>query len=198
MLLSPRAISRRTSVSRSVSLSSETARDRGLRANSSMSRRVTLGEERAALGDDPDRRGEPLLRSVLEQEAARARAQRVVHDLVEVERGQHQDPRRVLGRGDRLGGGDAVHDGHPDVHEDDVRGSLRAQRDGRLAVGSLAHHVDVRLGAEDHLQAGADQRLVVGQDDADHETSVAYGSHAVSASKRPWVTPEDDKPGSRG
>jgi hypothetical protein len=38
----------------------------------------------------------------------------------------------------------------------------------------------VRLGAEDHPEAGADQRLVVGEQNADHR-SAAYGSLARTA-----------------
>ena len=35
------------------------------------------------------------------------------------------------------------------------------------AVARLAHHLDVRLGFEDHPEAAADERLVVDQQDAD-------------------------------
>ena len=36
---------------------------------------------------------------------------------------------------------------------------------GLLAVGGLAHHLDVVLGVEQRPEPGADQRLVVGEQD---------------------------------
>ena len=41
------------------------------------------------------------------------------------------------------------------------------------AVGRLADHVDVLLGVEDHPEAGAHQRLVVGDQDADHSAQLS-------------------------
>ena len=62
---------------------------------------------------------------------------------------------------------DPVDLGHADVHEDDVR--LQAQRLGdRLdAVRGLADDLDVLLGLEDHAKAGAHERLVVDDEDAE-------------------------------
>jgi hypothetical protein len=58
---------------------------------------------------------------VLEQEAAHACFEGMVDVLVQVEGGQHQDPRPGI-RLDEPGGGlDAVHLRHADVHQDHVR-----------------------------------------------------------------------------
>jgi hypothetical protein len=57
----------------------------------------------------------------LEQESVRTCCDRVVHDLVEVERGQEEDPRPGFGRHQGAGSGKAVADGHADVHHDHVR-----------------------------------------------------------------------------
>ena len=43
--------------------------------------------------------------------------------------------------------------------------SRSRDRDGLVAVARLADDVEVVLGLEDHPEAGADQRLVVGEDD---------------------------------
>ena len=54
-------------------------------------------EQRLAGGDGADAVGELVGRRVLEQEAARARLQRVVDVLVEVVGGEHEHARRVPG-----------------------------------------------------------------------------------------------------
>ena len=148
-LESPRATSRSTSSSRGVSSSSAAGGSgaRARRANSSISRRVTVGaKQRAAGGDDADRGDQLLLGRVLEQEAARAGAQRLVDVLVEVEGGEHEharpagaarcaaSPRRRRAR-------------HPDVHEHDVRATLARAGDRLRPVARLADDLDVGLGA---------------------------------------------------
>jgi hypothetical protein len=66
---------------------------------------------------------QPISGHRLDQEAAGAGAERVVDVLVEVEGGQHENPRPVavagLG-GDLPGRLDAVHDRHAHVHEHHV------------------------------------------------------------------------------
>ncbi len=49
------------------------------------------------------------------------------------------------------------------------------------AVGGLADDVEVVLGVEDHLEAGADERLVVCDQDANHRLTSAGAS-----SSGPW------------
>ena len=78
------------------------------------------GEQRLAAGDDADRGGDLLGRRVLEHEAARAGAQRVVDVGVEPEGGQDQHARAWLRRDDPSGRLDPVEDGHADVHQHDV------------------------------------------------------------------------------
>ena len=69
----------------------------GRRTNSSISRRVIDGASSASPAATTWIAVDELLRrGVLEQEAARAGAQRLVDVLVEVERGQHQHPRSVV------------------------------------------------------------------------------------------------------
>ena len=81
-------------------------------------------EQRVAGGDDPHRLDQPFGGHVLEQEAARTGAERVVDVLVEVEGRQHEDARPVrrgLRHARELPGGlDPVHAGHADVHQDHV------------------------------------------------------------------------------
>ena len=57
------------------------------------------GQQRLARGDRADRAGDLLRRARLEQEAAGARAQRLVDVLVELERGEDQHARAVAAAG---------------------------------------------------------------------------------------------------
>jgi hypothetical protein len=58
-----------------------------------------------------------------------------------------------------------VHAGHPDVHQHDVRAVSSRGLDRVDAVLGLAENAEVGLGVEDHPKAGADERLVVGDQD---------------------------------
>ena len=122
-------------------------------------------EQRVAVGDDAHRREQLLGQRVLEQEAARAGAQRFEHVLVEIERGQDRargstavasSPRDATRRLE------PVHLRHPDVHEDDVGTLERHQVDGFGAVRGLADDLDVVGRSQQHGEAAAHQRLVVG------------------------------------
>ena len=62
---------------------------------------------------------------------------------------------------------DAVELGHADVHQHDVGLERADLLDGVEPVGGLAHHLEVVLGVEDHAEAGADERLVVGDQQSD-------------------------------
>ena len=57
--------------------------------------------------------------------------------------------------------------GHDDVHQDHVRLLLARLEHGRADVAGLADHLDVGLGVEQEVQAGADDRVVVDDQDAD-------------------------------
>ena len=133
----------RTSCSRGVSSASPGggAAGRAARELGDEPARHGRGEDRRAVGDHPDRGEQLRLGRVLEQEPAGARAQRLVDHLVEVERGQHEHPRRrrvsACEPTRRL---DAVDVGHADVHEHDVRPQLGRERDRSRAVAGLADH----------------------------------------------------------
>jgi ABC-type branched-subunit amino acid transport system ATPase component len=94
----------------------------------------------------------------------------VVDVLVQVEGGQHQNPRPEPGL-DKPGGGlDAVHAGHADVHQDHVRIQAARLVQCLAAVGGLPGHGQVRLGFQQHPQALADEILVVGDQDVAQDT----------------------------
>jgi len=77
-------------------------------------------EERFATRDDADGGGDLLGRGVLEHEAARACAERVIDVAVEPERRQYQYTRRGPFLNDAARRLDPVEHGHADVHQHDV------------------------------------------------------------------------------
>ena len=106
-------------------------------------------------------------------------------------------PRRLV-PGDAVGedpprGFEAVELGHPDVHQDDVRSQRANLVDRVAAVGRLADDLDLRLGVEDHPEAGADERLVVDEQNADHDRASA-GSCARSTKPPPSRGPVSSVP----
>src|ERR1700742_4039821 len=123
-------------------------------------------------GDRADGGDEVRSGDVLEQEAAGARAQAGVDVVVEVERGQDEDPGAGKFRRDLAGRGDPVGAWHADVHEDNVRAQRPRHGDRGGAVARFADDLDVGLGVEDHLEPGPDQRLVIDDKDADHVASI--------------------------
>ena len=149
--------------------------------NSSITRFVIVGESSAS----PDAITWIAATScsgwrVLEQEAARARAQRLVDVLVEVEGREHQHPEPGVPVADeparRL---EPVEVRHPDVHQDHVRRMLARRIERLQPVARLPDDLDPRLGLEDHPEAGAHERLVVHDQDSNrHQADPATGSRA--------------------
>ena len=149
----------------------------GRRTNSSITRRVIDGASSASPArDDHDRLDQLLGRRVLEQEAARTGPQRLVDVLVEVERGQDQDPRPLVSPVEQPPGRlETVDVRHPDVHQDHVRLRLPGREHGLEPVGSLADDLDVGLGVEDHPEPGPDEGLVVDDQDLDAHAGDSSG-----------------------
>src|SRR5690606_41766414 len=110
-------------------------------------------------------------KDVLAREAGRPGAQRVEGVLVHAVVGQQDDVDGGQGRvrGDAPGRFGAVHDGHLDVDESDIGQQLPDERQAFLAVGGLGHHLDVVLEVEQRTETAADERLVIDQDNPDHE-----------------------------
>src|SRR5262249_48858905 len=61
-----------------------------------------------------------------------------------------------------------VHGGHADVHQDHVRVVTKSKVDRLDAVGCLSDHAKLRIGLNQDPESGADQGLIVGQQDPDH------------------------------
>ena len=78
-------------------------------------------QQRVAAGDDTDRVEELLGRIVLQDEAAGAGAERLVHVFVEIERGQDEDTCRVIGGKNAPRRFEPIQLGHTNVHEHDRR-----------------------------------------------------------------------------
>ena len=76
---------------------------------------------------------------------------------------REQPPRRL----------DPIELGHADVHQHDVGLELADLLDGVEPVGRLANHLEVVLRVEDHAEAGAHQRLVVGDQQSDAQATLS-------------------------
>jgi hypothetical protein len=137
--------------------------------------------ERALAGRDELDRSDDLARGrVLEQEAVGAGAQRPQHQLVAVEGGEHEHPRRARLRADERRGGDAVELGHPQVHEHDV-GMMEVHLGEDLAaVRGLPHHLETVPGRQHHAQPRAHQCIVIHDEHADAAAHGASGRMADS------------------
>ena len=125
-------------------------------------------EQHRPVGDEPDAVDQPGGGDVLEQEAAGAGPDGVVHVGVEVEGGQHEHLGEVGVAADQPGGLDAVQVGHAHVHEGDVRCLCRHQVHQLAPVVRRPDHRHVGLRVDQRREPGADHRLVVGDHDADH------------------------------
>ena len=140
------------------------------------------GDQGVAGGDDPHRLEQVDGQRVLQQEPAGPGPQRLVHVLVEVERRQDHDPggRQRLVAGDPAGRLEAVHHRHPDVHQHHVGVLAGGEGDGFGTVARLADDLDVGFAGEQHREAAAHERLVVGDHHPDRHSASPYGSRALT------------------
>ena len=174
-LVAPRAISRSTSCSRSVSssiLAASARRGRTLLRNAVSTRGVTLGSSHAA---PPATARAAAMRSsaagVLEDEPGGTGVEGAPQGVVVVERRQHEHRRAGSAVGERPGRRHAVHPAHPHVHQDEVGAVLGDRLGDLVAVAALGDDLEAVVGSEDAGDAAAHDRLVVDDDDADHDRS---------------------------
>ena len=102
--------------------------------------------------------------------------------LVQVEGRQDQDLRGGALSGDGRRRINAVHTGHAHIHEDDVGAQRTRLGQGRGAVGGLADDLNAVLGVENHAEAHAHERLVVGQHHRDRRIPGSFGGGVHSGS----------------
>jgi hypothetical protein len=103
---------------------------------------------------------------VFEQESAGAGAERLVDVFVQVVGGEDDDVAWQF-RDDAAGRLEAVHHRHPNVHQHHVRDELTAEHDRLQAVLGLADDDEPALAVQQRDQTGADECLIVGDEDAD-------------------------------
>jgi hypothetical protein len=138
--------------------------------------------------DGADRGDQVRGERVLEEEAAGAGAQCLVHVLVQVEGCQDEDSRRVGGAGrraDSAGRFDAVDAGHPYVHDDHVWSGPVDHLDRAAAIRCLADDLDVLGLVEDDPEGGAHQFLVVDEHDADGRCGPSTPTRTLPIGWRP-------------
>src|SRR5690606_19884520 len=142
------------------------------------------GEDPATLDHLTDRSRELLRWRRLEQEPARPSAQRAKDVVVDVIHRQH-DHASLGARGDECGEAlEPVGPRHLNIHEDDVGRGLACYPRGREPVVGLADDLEITRGVHDGAQAGADEVLVVRDDDADHDSSAVAPLSSGSRTSR--------------
>ena len=111
--------------------------------------------------------GELLAVGLLGEEADGARLDRAVHELLVVERREHEDARRQVVGGDGRHDGEAVDAGQPQVEQHDVRAQRADLVERRAPVRRLTDHLQLGPGGDGAGRPVAEQRMVVGDQDAD-------------------------------
>src|SRR5262249_37936153 len=89
---------------------------------------------------------------------------------------------------------DAVEPRHPHVHQDHIRVERVCELERLDPVRGLADELDVGAGVEDHPEAAANERLVVGDEDADAQGASESGKRAATAKPPPGAGPADSEP----
>src|SRR5690606_8906667 len=98
------------------------------------------------------------------------------------------------GAGQQPGGLDAVQDRHAHVHDDDVRAEPPGQLDRGAPVTALPGHGHVGLGVDDGRQAGADEGLVVADQDPDRRGHAGVPTGIRARTRKP---PSSRRPASK-
>src|SRR5882762_508442 len=124
-------------------------------------------DEREAVGDGADGVRELAARHLLQEIPRRAGADRAEHKLVLVVVGEDDHPRGRHGIAHAPRRGHPVPVAHLDVHQDHVGEKLLRDRERLVPVARLAHDLDLRFGLEDRAQAASNERVIVGDEDAD-------------------------------
>ena len=120
---------------------------------------------------------------------------RLVDVLIELEGGEDEDTRPLARqRGQLAGRLEAAHLRHLDVHQDDVRSLATCGFDSLTTGARLSDNLEVVLGFEDHPQAGTDEGLVIGEQDADHDAPSPSGKRARTRYPPPGRGPASSSP----
>ena len=123
-------------------------------------------------------------RDIFQQIADRSCAQRLDDVFLVIEGGQHDHLAAGQLPVDLGRGHDAIHDGHADVHQDDIGVQRQRFFDGFLAVDGLTDHADALLDVQQRRDAFTHQALIVHDQDrhaADALSADAIGTHAAAS-----------------
>jgi hypothetical protein len=126
--------------------------------------------ESASVGDGPNGVGEKLRHLVLDEESSGASTRRAEDVLVEVKRGD--DEHASVGALKHPGCFHAIHEGHANVHDNDVGHEPSSRVNRSWAIWRKADNVDVRFEQQEVAEVVADPFVVVGDHDANSSCAV--------------------------
>ena len=144
-------------------------------------------QQRLARAHGVDAVDQPVGRRGLEQEARRSGVEGVVDVAVEVVGGQHEHLGRRPRPGELAGRLDAVHHGHPDVHQGHVRLGASYDVEGLATVGRRTDDLTA-AGLQHQLQPGPDDLLVVDDHDSRHVPAPAQWEGDLERERVPLRT----------
>ena len=126
------------------------------------------GDDRVAIVHSADRCDEVLGRGVLQQETG-CTGLDGTHDVaVGVEGGQNDDPSSDATGHEFPGRGQSVQPGHLHIEEEHVDGVGGVAPEGVVAIDGTPDDLHIRLRPQQHGQPHGEQRLIIGQTQADH------------------------------
>jgi hypothetical protein len=127
------------------------------------------GQERPSLGGPGDGGQDLVAVGVLQDVARGPGDEHAADDLLVLVARERDDPEVGEVRLEQTRGLDAVHRGHPDVHQDHVGRERTHEREGLRARARLAHHLEV-AGLEEGQEGFAEAGVVVHDENPDRPT----------------------------
>ena len=122
---------------------------------------VGIGEEGLMMGEGVDGAEDYFAAFAFCDVAAGAGGLGDIDEVGAIVHGEEQDGSAGGDLGDFTGGGEAVHHGHGDVEDDDVRVQSLRLLNGFAAIGGFSADLDTGTGAEDCAHAYAHSFVIV-------------------------------------
>jgi hypothetical protein len=121
-------------------------------------------EEQPAGQNLPNRAHQLLVGTILEQIASRTGLLGLGEIYWVLGDGEEQNVGRRAGLANEAGCHQAIHHGHPDIHEHEIRLEVATEREGFLAIGRFPDDRQVRFDGQQRQEASTNQDMIVHND----------------------------------